>query len=172
MAQPVEFADPFNAYSGTSGGASDAAERISWMRYRIVQGFTASAIGSERLTEPLRVVAEIFQRCRLANWDHEGAEPISSEALTEAQALLLSIPSYMPLPEIFPEATGAIAFEWYRKPGYRYVITVSGKGTLEYAGLFGSGNDTSGESRLDGGFPKMIREHLRWLFPGDQIHAV
>lgn len=171
IASSLDFAEPFNAFSGTFGGASDDALRISEMRSRIVSRFAASAIGNERLAEPLQVLAEIFQACHVSNWDGEEAEPISGQALSDARAILWSLPSYVPLPEIFPESTGAIAFAWYRAPGFRYIIAVSGKGVLQYSGLFGAGNESYGESRLQGGIPKMTRDHLRLLFAG-QIHAI
>lgn len=171
VAQSLDFAEPFNVFAGTSSAASDDAKRISEMRARILIDFANSATGNQRLAEPLQTLAETFRECQQPNWDGEGAEPISAQALSDGQAILSSLPSYVPLPEIFPEPTGAIAFAWYRAPGYRYVIAVSGKGVLQYSGLFGAGNDSYGESRLQGGIPKMTRDHLRMLFTG-QIHAV
>lgn len=171
VAYSFDFAEPFNAFSGTFGGASDDAVRITEMRTNIVFDYAASAVGNERFAEPLQQLADIAQECQQPNWDGEGAEPISLQAITDGQAILYSLPSYIPLPEIFPETGGSIAFGWYVAPGFRYVVAVSGKGVLQYSGLFGAGNDSYGESRIQGGIPKMTRDHLRLLFAG-QVHVV
>jgi hypothetical protein len=148
----------------TIPGASDDAGRIAQSCIELVRRFARSATGNERLQQPLALLEEIYERCRAPNWDSDGAAPIQRAAIRDAQSLLLALPAAFPLPEIFPEGTGAVAFEWYRGRSRRYVATVSGNGTLEFAALAGVGNGVYGELRFTGEVPKLMREHLADLY--------
>lgn len=164
LAQPVSILSPFGIPWGTPTGASDDADLIAEKYVGLFRRFAESATGNERLAEPFYALQQILERCQTGNWDGEGASPISPEAVGEAQAILLTLPFKYPLPDIFPEATGSIALEWYREPGYRFVATVSGRRAIEFAGLFGPGNEIYGEYRLQAGIPSQMRNHLAELF--------
>ena len=153
----------FSLHSWTYPGFSEEADKVARLVRNFVGTLTSSASGNKRFAEPFQSLAEIAQKCGFADWDNEGAEPITGEAVSEAQALLRSLPDSIKMPDIFPETTGSIAFEWYHAPGYRYVITLSGTRVIEFAGLFGTGNEIYGEFRIDGGFPKAVRDHLGYL---------
>lgn len=155
---------PFGLLSGTGSGASMAAEKLNALYSAILSDWTKSATGNKRFAEAFESLEQIWQKCQSPNWDGEDAEPIAREAISEARALLVSLPSSVKMPDIFPEASGSIAFEWYRAQGYRYVITVSGIRTIEFAGLFGNGNEVYGEFRIEAGFPRPVKDHLEYLY--------
>lgn len=154
----------FDLLAGASGGASADAARIAQIYLGIFDRFAKSATGNKRLADPLETIADLYRRCRQPNWDRDGAIAISTDAVSDAKAILLALPSHYPVPEIFAEATGSIAFEWYRRSGYRFVVTTSGNSSLEYAGLFGPGNEAYGRARLADGLPEIIQDHLRSLY--------
>ena len=151
-------------FAGTDSGVSNDAGRIPELYRKLIARFTDSATGSRRISDPTQLIFEIFARCKSKNWDRQGASAITAEAVRESRLLLVALPSYLPLPEIFPEATGSIAFEWYRRPGKRLVVTLSGRGSLEYAGLIGTGNEVYGELRFGTTLPRILQDHLRDLF--------
>lgn len=153
-------------FGGTDGGASPDADRIPEFYRKLVESYADSATGSKRIVDPAQAIDNVYQRCRAPNWDRQGAQPISYLAVLDAKLLMLALPSYHPVPEIFGEATGAIAFEWYRRPGYRFVLAIFGRGRIEYAGLLGTGNEAYGEVRIENNLPKIIEDHLRQLFAG------
>ena len=157
-------ASSFYGFAGTASGASQYAGRIPELYRDIIVRFTDSATGSKRISDPTQTTFEVYARCKSPNWDNQGASAISAEAAREARLLLIALPSFLPLPDIFPEATGSIAFEWYRRPGWRLVVTMSGRGLLEYAGLIGTGNEVYGELRFGNTLPKILQDHLRDLF--------
>jgi len=154
--------------AGTFGaippGVSVDAQSICRKLLDVGQYWIASASGQSRYGEPMLALFELYERCRESDWDGEGADPISIEALLEANKLLSSLPSSMPTPEFLPEASGSIAFEWYRGRNKVYVISVSGTKTIEYAGLFGYGNETHGKVNFEDSMPLMIRNHLLQFF--------
>jgi hypothetical protein len=149
---------------GTSSGATEDAARIA-SQYRDFFGrFVQSATGSERILEPRQAIYDLVIRCARDNWNGEGAERITEEAAARASELLVALPSYLPIPDIFPDPSGAISFEWYRRQRHRLVLSIYGNGALEFAGLLGVGNEVYGEVRMAGGLPEIIRAHLRQLF--------
>ncbi len=154
----------FNPFWGTNSGVSDDASRLGGLFRTALVKLTESATGNKRFAEVFHSLDEISERCSVENWDGDGAAPVSLEAVEEARALLISLPQYIAMPEVFPEATGSVAFEWYRGKGCRFVITTFGSRIVEFAGLLGAGNAVYGECRLEGGFPKLMREHLDHLY--------
>lgn len=155
---------PSSLSFGTSSGASDDAVRIASQFRDFFGRFVQSATGSERVLEPRQAIYELVSRCGRDNWNGEGAEKITDDAATRAVELLMALPSYLPIPDIFPDPSGAISFEWYRRPKHRLVLSVYGNGTIEFAGLLGTGNEVYGEASLGNGLPEIVRFNLRQLF--------
>jgi len=164
IAPAINRAASFFLFDGTSGGASRDADLIPAHIRDIVFRFKGSATGNLRLDEPTQAIYEVYSKCRQKNWNREGAEPILEEAAKEAENVLLALPSHFPLPDIFADPTGAVVFEWYRRPRHRLVMSFYGNGTPEFAGLLGAGNEVYGEARVGNGLPKIIQDHLRQLF--------
>jgi hypothetical protein len=154
----------FFSFDGTSGGASPDADRIPALFRDIVTRFKGSATGDLRIAEPTRNIYDVYERCQRENWNGEYAIPVSRAAVREAERLLLTFPTYIPVPDIFADPTGAIVFEWYRRPKHRLAISIYGNGVLEFAGLLGVGNSVYGEARIGNALPKIIRNHLQDLF--------
>lgn len=147
-----------------TSGASDDAARIASQFREFFGRFVQSATGSERILEPRQAIIDLVARCGRDNWNGEGAERITEMAAWRAIELLVALPSYLPVPDIFPDPSGAISFEWYRRPKHRLVLSIYGNGSVEFAGLLGVGNEVYGEARMAAGLPEIIRSNLRQLF--------
>jgi hypothetical protein len=160
----VSSTSAFNIFFGTNAGASDDAGRLRRLFGGVLDDLARSATGTKRLSEPFQLLDDIARRCLLPNWDHDGALPVLPQAIDEAKAILLALPPSIEIPDIFPDSTGAIAFEWYKSRGFRYVITMSGIGSLDFAGLFGPNNEQYGVLRSQGSIPKPMRDHLAYLY--------
>ena len=107
---------------------------------------------------------EVYSECSESNWDGYNAKPITLETFLEARSLISSLPISFPLPEVVPEPTGEIAFEWYRKKRYVFVISVGGNKIITYAGLFGKTNKIRGTAYYSESLPPIIIENLQRLF--------
>lgn len=103
---------------------------------------------------------KIYRECSELDWDSEGAEPINEQTFIEALTLIDKLPSELPLPEMIPEPTGNIAFEWYKGKRNVYIISVGGKSSIEYAGLFGLNSKTYGVEYFSDELPKLIISHI------------
>lgn len=149
------------AWRATQPGVSEAAEKIQDVVRRVLENFVSSATGQRRLGDPLGTLEEIYEECRLPNWDGEGALPVSPATLAEAENLLLMLPTTVPVPETTPERSGRIAFEWYKRPNCIYVLSTGGNKELEFAALFGPGYELHGKCPFSDALPSLILEHLR-----------
>jgi len=116
------------------------------------------------LNQTLQDLDDIYDECLLENWDGYGAGAISQETYFEARKLLELIPTSYPMPEISPEPDGGIGFEWYRKKGFSFVISINGKSIITYAGLFGKDSEISGSEHFTNLLPKIILDCLKRLF--------
>lgn len=52
-----------------------------------------------------------------ANWDGYGAEPVCHACVTNAKAIIDSLPLYADLPDVFPNPNGTITLEWESASG-------------------------------------------------------
>lgn len=104
-----------------------------------------------------------------AGWDGYDASPISWATIERALEFLAALPRSLPTPEIIPEATGTIAFEWQTSPSSVFSISIMDGYELAYAGLFGRGRTYGSEVFVDE-FPRSFLAHLRRVYPeGTQI---
>jgi len=108
-------------------------------------------------------LGEIYKECSSPNWDGYDAQPISNAAYFEAMKLISLLPEEYDNPEIIPEPTGEIAFEWYRGKRFVFVISVGGHSLISYAGLFGSSSKIHGSEYLGDTFPSTIAYNISKL---------
>jgi hypothetical protein len=107
---------------------------------------------------------EVYKECSENNWDGYGAEAISPEAYFEASKLIESLPLDLPFPEIVPEPSGAIGFEWENDKQDRFIVSVKGQGIISYAGVFGPSNEACGTEYFLDLLPSEIVHHLYRFF--------
>lgn len=116
------------------------------------------------LDEMHSTLVEIYRECSRADWDGYGADAITESAYEEAKKIIdVLSSSSIPAPEIVAEPSGEIGFEWRREKGKVFVISVSGKHRITYAGIF-AGNKVHGSEYFEDTLPFAIRQHLRRLY--------
>lgn len=109
-------------------------------------------------------IYDIFKECSKENWDGSGAKPISIRTCLTAVKLAESLPQDLPKPDVIPEPTGEIAFEWYRGKGYVFVLSVSDENKVSYAGLFGTDCKSFGSEYFHKEIPLAIISKIRRLY--------
>jgi hypothetical protein len=125
--------------------------------------------GSESMTfgrplnEALTSLFEIYEECSIEDWDGYGAVPVTPETFAEAKRIIDLLPSSIQMPEMVGEPTGEIGFEWRGRPGRIFVMAVSGRHRITYAGIF-DGNKTNGSEHFEETLPSVVIEHLRRLY--------
>lgn len=123
-------------------------------------GYASSSVGREwaQFNEQIRrqgsshTVRQLQPNLLAAVWN-AGGEPAVSAATTEAAArLVCALPEGIPAPEITPEPTGEIAFEWYRDSGHVAVLSIQ-DGIIRWSALLGSGAPVYGREYFTGTVP-------------------
>ena len=107
----------------------------------------------------IEVLSDVWQRCREANWDGEGAKAVEQEAYQTARRLLESLPAAYSAPTISAEPDGHLNLEWYRQSRQLVTVSVSPDKTLYWAALVGS-EDPRGSCQYSGEFPGTL---LYWI---------
>jgi hypothetical protein len=115
------------------------------------------------LEEVLTTLNEVYMECSQAGWDGYGASAVTEDAYEEARKIINLLPSSIRMPEIVAEPTGEIGFEWRRGRGQVFVLSVSGKHRITYAGIYGS-NKIHGSEYFEETLPLVIINHLRRLY--------
>lgn len=157
---------PLITATSSSYGVSDESNSLQDSIKDILSRHSETASG-QRISQIRCALLEMFLDCRKPNWDGYDAKPISEKTYFEAAKLLERLPSDLPPPEIVPEPTGDIAFEWYKENQYTFVISVSGVNAIAYAGIFGPGNEIHGTENFTESIPRIIIENIQRLFPSE-----
>lgn len=108
-------------------------------------------------------VFRVYHECSERDWDSYDGIPISDKTFLEATEIIRLLPQYLPLPEVMPEPTGEIAFEWYKGRKNVFVISVGGRQRISYAGLFGSHSQTHGVEYFSDRFPRSVINNIQRL---------
>jgi len=83
----------------------------------------------------------IRDECRDADWDCEGALPVTDHTIDLAAkisvALFDSLPKGIPAPDVIPEADGEICISWTVDAAQIFSLSVGEHGNINFAGQFG-----------------------------------
>ena len=122
----------------------------------------SNSISQDRFihADSIDVVIQTYEECGEENWDGYGAFAVSPAVLFEAIQFICALPQRLPSPEVGPEPTGDIVFEWDYGKNHKFVASVSGTKLIDYAGLFGVGEKTHGTEVFDGSIPQILIEHI------------
>lgn len=154
----------FGALGDLPLGVSDEALRVARRAAELAQDAFRSATGQSRLGEPVSEIASLMEQCMVDDWDGQGASAIPASAFREALLLLCLLPSSVPPPSVLPEPSGSVAFEWHRAPGRTFIVSVSGMKAIEYAALFGPGDEGHGRTNFEQSIPERLLLDLMGFF--------
>ena len=166
MSSAVLSFDPRSAGGGynRSRGVSQPAMHVAELvkrglddAWRTVSGRPAGLAALPELDESYRAAQTQAQH------DEEQVSP-SPAAMQEANELLISLPSWCPIPSPVIEPSGAIALEWDLGPNRWMLLALKGTGTIELSAIFGLGNEFHGKTTFSGVLGKREHQLLRELF--------
>lgn len=121
-------------------------------------------VSKDYVTKRLETLDEIFNKCSKKNWNGYNAPPIRKKVYKEAKKIIENLPPNIPMPDIVPEPDGDIGLDWYKEEHFGFTISVSGNNKINYAGVFGEGNTTSGNMYFKESIPSIIIYHIEFLF--------
>lgn len=103
-------------------------------------------------------LVDICSRCKEENWDGYDARPINQNNFYAASILLDLLPDNVGIPDIIPEPTGEIGFEWSKGKDLIFVLSVN-PDTITFAGVLGV-NKFHGETKFTNELPENIKRML------------
>ena len=106
---------------------------------------------------------DVSERCKLAGWDGDSAEPVLQDTYQNAYHFLESLPLGIQKPSVGVEPDGHITFEWYNSPRHTLSVSVSPDGFLYFSALLGL-QKTNGSRVFVGEMPKIILELIGQVY--------
>lgn len=91
------------------------------------------------------------------NWDNDGASAVDQQTVDAAIRVLHALPESLPAPEITPETTGEIAFEWYRDRDNVAVVTIH-RDQIRWAAVIRNRPSVSGRAPFSRTIPSVAIE--------------
>ena len=158
MAEAARFQPAFPQFLGTAVSAE--SERAAQVIRDIVHKGSATIFKSARAHRIASAIADLTEQYSEDGWDGYNAKAIKPETLARAESFLNSLPFALPFPEVIPEPTGEVAFEWRTKATSLFVVSIADTGRLVYAGRFGMAKG-NGVDYFSGGIPAEILSAIR-----------
>lgn len=154
----------FDIFDFPEIGFSQESDTLKNFFTKQIDEFTNSESIGQPIHNLLINLQNIYNECSQHDWDGYGAEPVAQSTYIEAESLIhkLTLLNF-PIPEIVIEPTGDIALEWHKSEKSIFVISVNGKKTIVYAGLFGS-NSINGTEYFGNILPEVILSCLKRLY--------
>ena len=147
-----------------STGSSEASKNLQKLYIDTVASLRKSVTWNY-LGNALDTLRETYEECYKGNWDGYGALPVSLATYDEAVRFLNAFPSWLPTPEIVPEPSGDIGFEWNFGKNRVLAASVNGTNRITYAGLLVTGNKAHGTEVFDGSIPQALVDHISRICP-------
>ena len=163
MSVAIPYADSDLSWAYVDNGVSDESKKLKSLWVEALRRVKETTTNEKRLMEALTDLEEIFKECGMSNWDGYQAKPLTEAAYKDVLKFLEMIPLNLPMPEIVPEPNGTIGLEWSIGKRLIFAISLSGKGTIHYAALFGADKNYGTVEFLDS-LPSVVLENIRRLY--------
>lgn len=111
-------------------------------------------------------LSEVFQYARNADWDGEGADPVTDAVLFNTIKLFSVMPlDDLPLPEILPDNDGFLELEWYdAASGKNCSLYVTDSNLMLFAAYYDEEERLSGRFNYSGEFPHRVKQLIKDVY--------
>lgn len=106
----------------------------------------------------------VYNACKEANWDGQGALPVSPQTLHRVCQFLQALPARIPTASAGAEPDGSLTLEWYRCADCLLSVSIDAVGELHYAAMLGSRRHYGTEFFVDE-VPSNILSLIRQVLP-------
>lgn len=146
-----------------SRGMSESANAVLNQSLDLQMDYARTITFGEHLVKILENLWEVHREHSMDNWDGYDAKAINDDSYKNAFKFALSLPSNLPIPEIYVEPDGEVAFEWYEDKRKVFSISIGSKNQLAYAGLYGA-SKTYGVEYFYDDVPDVILSNIYRLY--------
>ncbi len=157
--------DTFSSFPfSTSRGSSAAAVYVA--NFKSVIANQRRNTGQAQLVEQrtLDKISDVENIYSISNWGGEDEEPISALSLIDARDFLESLPANFRSPDVVPEPSGTVAFEW-RYGRYRsLIVSFRGGGSIAFSVIQSPNRTNFGNEQFhQGQIPAIVSRTLNLL---------
>ncbi len=138
------------------GGFSSELKRL----VRNIENHLSLPVSRGRANRLVERLVEIRIGTATENWDGYNAIPIPDGVFLNSELFIRALPSPIRTPDLVPEASGDLGFEWRDSRGYVFVVSVSSSDVITYAGVLSGGRKVHGEERFVEGIPESVLQIL------------
>src|SRR5947207_2230942 len=133
----MEPADVGLLVDDTTSGVGPDAQRILAQQRDIARQYLTAPGTSAALRSAVEAVIAAVSEAGTDNWDGYGSVAVNDSAAMNAVRLLRHVPATIPVPDAFADPDGDLVLDWSRSPRCTFSVSVSARGELHFAGLFG-----------------------------------
>ena len=150
-----------------SGMLLDSATAPNAVKVRtLLDDITMPAELQEQKSQCKQAVQELLQTAGEANWDGEGADPVTEEIVETAMQVVDHLPlDTIEPPEISADPHGNVEFDWYLDNGTMFTISIGIEGDIALSGLHAKRGDKLSAIEKDGDdpLPRILSYGVDWL---------
>jgi hypothetical protein len=162
LALTYDDSPSYRAYP-VNTGRSDDSNKLKEIFVDLLDHFGEPVSVGWPIGEMLDSLSDTYDECSHPNWDGYDALPLTENAYEEARRFIQLLPTTIQHPEIVPEPSGEIGFEWRKGRRRIFAISIDGRNKLTYAGIFGS-NKTHGTEYFGDTLPSVIIDNLKRIY--------
>ena len=130
---PYGYLRPFiDDYEPVSRGSKEILEK--WMQSRNYLRGSATD-WSPTVDAALR---DIRSQCHMADWDGQGALPVTDHAISNSEKVIeilySRLPKGIPAPDVIPEADGEISLSWSSDATHIFALSIGAHDKINFSG--------------------------------------
>jgi hypothetical protein len=158
MTAHTQTADRYFPPDYSSDGVSEDSQQAAQVRVSMPNSSAVSVSGAQ--VRLFRDVVNARAQAEHDDWDGEGAAAVTVAAVGHAIQLSQALAGALPIPDVSPEPSAGISFEWYRDIRHVAVLTVDGE-FIRWAALIGDAAPISGSEPFTKTIPSEALDAIR-----------
>jgi hypothetical protein len=155
------FTDANSLPFAISRGVSKTAETLRALSVEIEERKLNTGFAGVTLQRTLNALRELRDSHSQANWGGENELPISDESIAASEKFLTLLPAEFQLPDVIPEPSGNISFEWRYAPFRSAIVSFSGEQRIEYSSVLSRTDAQFGYCTFHGLVPLEVFRQMR-----------
>ena len=124
---------------------------------------SAQKLTSAQLRQCKQDLEVLLKTAGKPNWDGEGADPVTEDAVKIAKEVIDDLPGDSGVPEISADPEGNVEFDWHLDNGTMLTVCIGQTGEIAISGLYPQKAKLTIAAEDSEGVPSILRCGLEWL---------
>ena len=124
---------------------------------------SAQKLTSAQLRQCKQNLEVLLKTAGKPNWDGEGADPVTEDAVKIAKEVIDELPGDSGVPEISADPEGNVEFDWHLDNGTMFTVCIGQTGIIVISGLHPTKAELTVTAKDNERVPSILRCGLEWL---------